>query len=119
MPCRNDGAAEEDACNLRREKVELETRLNKRLDFVTNLLCGICKVLEKQNRDTSIFIVPGLTEWWADHKKKDEERKRREDLKKRLNAEKIRKQEGMERRKASILKKLSKEERQILGLNNA
>lgn len=71
MPCR-DIFAEEDA---RRETA-------KRLNEVTRMLCALCK----RSEVADIEGVPGLNEWW--HKHQEEDRRRVDAERKRLQAEK-------------------------------
>ncbi len=65
MPC-SDGLAYE------RDIQESVSRDNKKL---ASLLCSTCRALEKEDYDFD--LNPRLSEWWAEHKKEDEERERK------------------------------------------
>lgn len=74
------------------------------INELTRLLCSACKILEKDYLYT-IRSNKKLNEWWLTHKKVDE-RREAEETRARLR----------ERRKQEALKKLSADERRILGL---
>lgn len=71
MPCRTETPEEE------------EQRRRDELDKLTRLLCESCQCLEdsmmaaEQGVD---FFTDELRQWWEDHKKADEARKRREEV---------------------------------------
>jgi hypothetical protein len=71
MPCIDEMAEEQS----RRETV---TNLHER----TRMLCGLCGAIEANFsllvRSDLLDKVPGLREWWAQHKKDDEKRLARE-----------------------------------------
>lgn len=53
---------------------------NAKINELTRLLCGLCGTVEslKWPFCEAISDVPGLTRWWNDHKKMDENRNREE-----------------------------------------
>jgi len=60
---------------------EIETSIkihekNKENKTLESLLCSSCRVLERLNYDFD--ENPRLSEWWAKHKREDEERARKE-----------------------------------------
>lgn len=91
MPCRDGGYRDE------------EEELRRKLDEVTNLLCGLCKKLELKGQlplsDSDLMI------WYHKHKKMDAEREAEEA-----------KEKAVRERKKKVLEKLTKEERKTLGL---
>lgn len=101
MPCRdyND-------CNTREIIDEAMQPVKKKLDKVTRLLCETLKKVEGSAIETEVLLRGGeLAEWWIEHKKQDA---------KRLAAEAEKRRKAKAKREA--LKKLNKEERQLLGL---
>ena len=85
----------------------------RRADDLTKLLCAACRELPEEilynGKDR---IARELANWWEDHQEKDRIREERE---KRKLEEKVKNVEkGILRQKA--LRKLSKEEREALGL---
>lgn len=103
MPCRDY-----DDYNVREAIDEIEERSKKKLDKVTRLLCETLKKVEGTAIETEVLLKGGeLAEWWTEHKKQDA---------KRLAAEREKKRKAKVRREA--LRKLNKEERQLLGLKN-
>lgn len=78
MPCNDGGGVINDT------RVETSLRkTNKRMEI---MLCSACRTLERLEYDFD--ENPELSEWWADHKKKDEERVRAETAK-RLEQEQV------------------------------
>jgi hypothetical protein len=73
----------------------------QRLDEATRLLCTVCRGFSAEK----ISSIKGLKTWWARHKKEDAIREDRE----------LAQKKAEDRRKA-VLKKLTYEEQQILGL---
>jgi hypothetical protein len=110
MPCQGGGYTHEPS--------ELEKELSK-------MLCGALTYIEKTNFDDFLkntdFKEMGVSKdclmgWWANHKKEDEIRRKEEAEEKEHEAkEKAAKEEALKKKKA-ILKKLTKEEKKILGL---
>lgn len=90
MPCRDDRPAEDK---------------QPKIDNLTQMLCALCADLELTQRNEYIQRVPGLKGWWVVHKQRDQERLERE-------------QEEIRRvtLKKTALNKLTREERQALGL---
>ena len=79
--------------------------IQRRLDAATRLLCGLCEYVESRISGEVIGQIYGLTDWWAEHKKKDEER-----------MECVRFEEHRRKVKQAALSKLTDEERKVLGL---
>ena len=119
MPCR-DYMDETDNRNYQIAAVEQKNEiLQKRLDNVTRLLCGVMHELEKEGV-TSILSaqheVAGLKEWWTEHKRLDalrEEQERKAAEKRRLRQER---EQRAQAAKQAALAKLTKEEMRALGL---
>ena len=102
MPCRDY----DDDYRVRETLDENDRRNKVKLDKVTRLLCEALKKVEGTAIETEVLLKGGeLAEWWVEHKKQDAKRLAAE-------AEKRRKT----RVKRAALKKLTKEERQLLGL---
>jgi hypothetical protein len=56
-----------------------EPILRKQLDEVTRLLCGVLTIVEKDSIMLSVRgMVPGLPEWWDEHKEADRKRLEKE-----------------------------------------
>lgn len=104
MACYYTGSAEGDADLARQENA-------KALTNVTQMLCGVMTDLEKRYRHRSrdnayrnvLQAVPGLDEWWEEHKKIDTQRQEK------AEANKVK---ALLRKQA--LSKLSQEEYQAL-----
>ena len=79
----------------------------RRLDAATRLLCGLCKYVENRISGKVIGHIYGLTNWWEEHKKKDEER---------MECERF--EEHRRKVKQAALSKLTDEERKVLGLRS-
>lgn len=99
MPCGHQPTKREIELS---EKACEEARIERKaiLDKLTRMLCELCKYTDEWG-NISIDLLSGslsdeLIEWWAQHQKDD--RKKKEELKK------------------IILAKLSKEEREVLGI---
>lgn len=80
-------------------------RTQERLDNVTRLLCAVLQSTDKRGITTQLYNIEGLEDWWEDHKHRDKIRKQAE--------AKQRKQEQL---KENALGKLTKEEKEALGL---
>jgi len=79
------------------------------------MLCGICTILdmvETIGQPGIIQTVPGVYDWWTQHKLDDEKEKQKE-VEKLKDKEKRR---GEEVLKVNALAKLTKKERRLLGL---
>lgn len=82
-----------------------EKKLNKEIDELTQMLCLACRIIE---REKPYEFTTNLQKWWNHHKKMDEDR--------------IAKEEAETRKKelkAKAIAKLSKDELEALGLNEA
>ncbi len=84
------------------------------LDLVTRLLCALCNnssgaVIEKIENGE-------LKTWWKEHQKLDAQREAREAKKKRDDEAKIKREERKKKLKTQALSKLSKKEREALGV---
>jgi hypothetical protein len=82
------------------------TSVKQRLDNLTNLLCNHCTNMSKKEQKTVIYDgrnpqARKLADWWEEHQEWDKARI---------------KEEEKEIKKQKILKKLTKEERELLGL---
>lgn len=95
MPCYQTGSAEGDARLTASEAQDEATKL-------CEMLCAACQYIEKYN----ILMPPSIKKWWNNHKKIDKERIKREKLE--LEDKRI---------AVTAKKKLSKREREILGIN--
>lgn len=109
MPCRYDPSPEE-IREMENEKVKnIVAPYVKKLDALTKLLCSTCKYLEDllgcELKNSALKPPPTLITWWNGHQKGDEERSKIEDEKKRLK-----------RLTKTALAKLTKEEKEVLGL---
>lgn len=51
-----------------------EIRLRRDLDLVTAMLCAVCTA-----HPEAVAAHPRLAEWWAEHQRRDAERRARED----------------------------------------
>lgn len=60
MPCRDEWA----------ERHEIDESL-KRLDKVTDMLCRVCRHLEKDEIPPVLFLEPDVKQWWEEHKALD------------------------------------------------
>ena len=98
MPCNDGGGPSYDQEQLNKAQL--------RLDFVTNLLCSVMSRLGGNELSKHYQSqIPGLKTWWEDHQAYDAGRRARE-----------RAAEQRAIAKASALKKLTRTEREILGL---
>lgn len=73
MPCSDGGWSEREAEQERSREVHA---LRNQVNTMEPLLCSACRQLEEYgfNFDKN----PALADWWANHKRKDEEREQRE-----------------------------------------
>lgn len=130
MPCFYTGTAEGDRSLAAQERFDSEREAHnkdtKTLTQVTQMLCGICNkvenILQREDYPEEYDIidcidgVSGLRKWWEKHKEIDKkriERERQALIQKKLESEKA------ERRKLlikSASEKLTKEEREELGI---
>lgn len=94
MPCYHTGSAEGDA-NLAAEEARRE------VTTLTRLLCQACERLEAHD----IIMTRDVKSWWDRHKEIDATRRAAERA---LSEQEV--------RKAKALAKLSREERELLGL---
>lgn len=82
---------------------------SQQLDKVTEMLCALCTAIEQYHPDGPIQqdagAIPGLREWWNEHKRRDEAEKA-----------KIERKRKAEEFKQNALNKLTQEERDALGL---
>lgn len=85
------------------------TELGQRLDKVTRLLCGLCKVINEAGKvgiNEAVFEwMPELDAWWKNHQTEDRIRLERE-------REERKEKQDTER----ALAKLSPRERRLLGI---
>lgn len=88
----------------------------KKLNKVTNLLCGLCTRLSKTGDYRYITENNELKEWWERHQKIDKKRIEREMEELERKAALKKKKEEEERKKMVALSKLSVEEIKLLGL---
>lgn len=114
MPCR-DYYPTEDYTGPLRTKIDEQKR---RLDNYAKMLCGLCGKIERTSGISTYTIdsVPGLRDWWEDHKEQDRKRilkEREEEIKR--EAKRNAKLEK-ERLKKLALSKLTDEERNALGI---
>lgn len=119
MPCR-DYMDEHDNRNYQIAAVEQKNEiLQKRLDNVTRLLCGVMHQLEQEGVTSIISAqhdVDGLKEWWTEHQRLDalrEEQERKAEEKRRLKQEREQRTQAV---KQAALAKLTKQEMWALGL---
>lgn len=96
MPCYATGSAEGDA-RLAADEAHDE------MTMVTALLCSLCVELDKHKQKK--LMPPKVKRWWENHKEIDRERIRE------ATAE-----SNKERLKRSTLKRLSKKEKEALGI---
>lgn len=76
-----------------------------KIDHLTNMLCGLCTRIENTDSGYLLEDDESLMKWWDQHKKEDNERKALE--------ESLAKRQKL---KEEALSKLTKEEREALGL---
>ena len=100
MPCRDNWGTAEDFAEYQRK-----------IDKLTRMLCGLCKVVEDfTDGDDDVMVidkVKNLRKWWNAHQAADRKREARQKV------------EKEKRRKISIaLSKLTDEERELLGIPN-
>lgn len=96
MPCRDDGQLASEYGNLQR-----------RLDEVTQMLCGVLGAIEEAEEPVRIdHLAIETQEWWNKHKKADEQRRSVEE----------RAKEARRLARERALAKLTPEERRALGL---
>lgn len=89
-------------------------RLRKELDLVTTSLCALC---QKTPANLIEKIENGeLKAWWENHQKIDARREAREANKKRDEEAKRKQDERKKKIKTQALSKLSKEEREAIGV---
>ncbi len=97
MPC-NDGGPSE---------YELSLAQRRKVDDLTNMLCGICTRARDQQLTRLINADPTLFAWWKEHQEKDDREKAVEAANTARN-----------RLAASAKRKLSREELEALGLRD-
>lgn len=124
MPCRDDYGPREDNDELIRLR-EISNKQKRKIDKYARLLCFVCthmpsaawdalrKVPKSEEHGDAIIE---LTSWWLDHQETDRQeklRKEREAKKKRAHEAE---QEKIATAKAAALKKLTADERKLLGI---
>lgn len=84
----------------------------KRIDELTRRLCHACTLLQ----EAKITLPDELDEWWYEHRLADEERKL--EAKRRAEAEEaeVRRKRYLKSVKSRLLKQLSDDEKEALGL---
>lgn len=114
MPCRDDYPIESTVSQETYDAVRADlSRIKKRLDEATRVGCEIEKLLtEGQNASLS----KGARQWIAAHRVADAKRKKEEEDRERRDREENERRIKLEKDRLAALKKLSKEERRILGL---
>lgn len=90
MPCMDGGPSREE-----------QQRQNDDFNTITRLACARCKDLENRNQPIPKFAQ----DWWLRHKEAD-----------RIRAKRDRERRELEEKKQNALKKLSNEDKKVLGL---
>ena len=85
---------------------ELLDRAGRENDKLTRMMCNMCRNLEAGDDYNYIPRVRGLITWWKEHKRLDAKRETEE-----------RETEKMEKLRKKAISKLSKKERESLGLD--
>lgn len=114
MPCRdledyNGHGGSWNTKNKKQNKAK-QTAVQNKLNDVTAMLCAVCNIFDNdvsfydRNIETSndaaeaVFKIKGLNKWWKEHSEFDKKR--------------------LEAAKRSAMSKLTKEEKEALGLGN-
>lgn len=108
-PCSDWGFAEAE------EKAELRVenrQLRERNELLAQMLCELCGCLENNDDDYYICSSEKLSKWWNEHKILDAHR-RKEEL---AVIAREKKEEELKKKRDIVLNKLTKEERELLGL---
>lgn len=118
MPCQNymdDQAARDYA---RKDLQQKNNVLQKRLDNVTRLLCGVMHQLQEGHTSLqgATEKVDGLNKWWTEHQRLDALREAQELAEKKRKEAKKRKEQLQRQLMESALAKLNDDERRALGL---
>lgn len=124
MPCSDGGMGRDDYARVADEQgkrqAAIQKKLKWKLDNVTRMLCAICEVIEGHHPDSPIQqsagSVDGLREWWARHQKQDAKRKAKEALAKAEKDIKAQTKRNLEDLRTAAISKLTKAERDALGL---
>lgn len=100
----------------RKDLQEKNTVLQKRLDNVTRLLCGVMHNIGDDATDEVLRNVGGLKNWWTEHQRLDALREAQERAAQERRERKRLKQEKQQQLKQAALQKLTAEEMRALGL---
>jgi hypothetical protein len=114
MPCRDDYPIESTVSQDTYDTVRAElSRIKKRLDKATRVACELADVL-------TLPQVSGVSKeaqtWIKEHREADAKRKREEEERERRDRAENERRVKLEKDRLAALKKLSREERRILGL---
>jgi hypothetical protein len=121
MPCRDYMDDQSAIDYARKDLQEKNTVLQKRLDNVTRLLCGVMHNIGDDATDEVLRNVGGLKNWWTEHQRLDalreaQERAAQERAAQERRERKRLKQEKQQQLKQAALQKLTAEEMRALGL---
>jgi len=116
MPCR-DYMDDQSAIDYARKDLQQKNDvLQKRLNNVTRLLCGVMHGIGDDATDEVMRNVGGLKDWWTEHQRLDAIREAKERSDQERRERKRLKAEKQLQLQQTALSKLSDDERRALGL---
>lgn len=124
MPCYDGGPSYDDSA-LVKARASLAAQ-KKRLDNYARLLCFVCEYLPHDELNKLFRVLPDkehgnagadLKAWWEEHQEFDRMRKEKEAKEKATKDALLKEEARKAKLKTEALRKLSPEERQLLGLS--